>query len=178
LSTDTDKEAPLPESEGTPANPAALEPPPSLTGARVRLALAVFAFFAWIGYLAFLALTVSRPTVVSRPQLLSAQLDVVAVIEAKEEGSPDPRVVIDEQLWSVDELVKPTTKSVSVINLPQATGWEGPGRYLLPLVQRGEAYSIAPVALSPGYGGRNDLRIYKVTDDVLRQERAFRGAGR
>ncbi|MGE3808150.1 MAG: hypothetical protein AB7K24_26100 [Gemmataceae bacterium] len=171
--TDTDKDAATSDSAASTPGPSAPQSD-SLRGAKIRLFLAATAFLAWMGYLIFLASSAGRPTVVSRPQLLASQLDVVVVIDAKEDGSPDPRVVIDEHLWSLDDQVKPNSKTIQIINLSQATGWQGPGVYFVPLVARGEAYSIAPVAPSPGYHGQNDLRIYKATDEVLRQARTFR----
>src|SRR5207244_858734 len=55
--------------------------PTDLRRSRLLLALAAGLFAAWIAYLAFLALTTSHPTVLSRPQFLVADLWVIADVD-------------------------------------------------------------------------------------------------
>ena len=50
----------------------------------VCLAVSAFLFFAWIGVLTYLALTTSKPVVLSRPQMLASDLDVVAQVDSLE----------------------------------------------------------------------------------------------
>ena len=46
--------------------------------AAVRLAVAAVLFVGWIGYLGFLVRTTRHPIVLSRPQFLVSQKDVIA----------------------------------------------------------------------------------------------------
>lgn len=174
METGTDKESVPNEAADQPAPESAAVPPPPrcMKGARIRLALAAAAFLIWIGYLAYLAFVVNEPMVVSRAQLLQSDLDVVVEIEAAADGSPSPQVVVKEVIWS--GAGKPASDSITVIDLPRASGWDQPGLYLVPLVKRGEAYSIAPVALSPGYNGRELIRIYPARPKIIEQVRAYR----
>ena len=48
--------------------------------AKARLIVAVLALFAWIGYVAYQALTYGRFPVVSNAQLLVSTLDVIALV--------------------------------------------------------------------------------------------------
>ena len=54
-----------------------------MKAARLRLLFAALLFFAWIGWLAYLAakVTLEPPIVLSRPQFLVSNLDVVAQVE-------------------------------------------------------------------------------------------------
>jgi hypothetical protein len=77
-------------------------------------------------------------------------------------------------------------KSISVLNLPEISpedGWEGPGRYLIPLVKKqvgadgATQYSVPGIPSSPGFPhgkDRTDPRIYRATDDALRQLKNIR----
>ena len=140
------------------------------------LAAAAGLFAAWIGYLAFLALTASHPVVLSRPQLLVADLYVTARLSAKE-GKPAPEVTIDKTLWTRDEKdALPSGTQVTVANLADCgaeQGWQGEGVYVLPLVksEAKDRYRVAQIPLSPGFAPdtAHRLRIYPATDEVLRQ---------
>jgi hypothetical protein len=162
-----------------------------------RLVLAALLFFGWIGWLAYLTTTLSHSVVLSRPQLLVSDLAVIAQVDS--DGSDDSRpgatVDVREVAWSRDGKDKDLEgKSISVPNLPEISredGWEGPGRYLIPLVKKqagadgATQYSVPGIPSSPGFphgkdrrragtsgargGRRTDPRIYRATDDALRQ---------
>jgi hypothetical protein len=115
------------------------------------LALAAALLAGWIGYLAYLALTTSHPTVLSRPQFLVADLWVIARVD-----SPDKPVMVVEVVYTrpglEGEKVAPGTP-LDVVNLPSCKeGWKGEGRYILPLTWRkGIGYLVTDVPRSPGY---------------------------
>src|SRR5262245_14160505 len=93
---------------------------------KLRLMVAAAAFVSWIGYLAYLAATTTRPIVLSRAQFLVSEVNVIADIKDKE-GKPDPEVEICEVLWPPSQRLGPT---LTITNLPQCEGWIGPGRYI------------------------------------------------
>jgi hypothetical protein len=66
--------------------------------ARVRLAITAALFFAWIGYLVYLAATTTRPIVLSRPQFLAANLYVIADLRDRADG-PDPTLLTEISGW-------------------------------------------------------------------------------
>ena len=103
---------------------------PSMSHARLRLAAAAALFLGWIGYLAYLALTTTRPVVLSRPQFLAAQLDVIATV-AENDGRPDPVVRVQRVQWAANGIeANLSGQTTKVANLPSATkedGWAGPG---------------------------------------------------
>jgi hypothetical protein len=67
-----------------------------------RLVLSAVLFAAWIGYLAYLALTTTDPIVLSRPQFLDADLYVVADVPADPAASDYPAgiVSVKEVIWA------------------------------------------------------------------------------
>lgn len=127
----------------------------------VRLVLAVLLFAGWISYLAFLAATTRHPIVLSRPQFLISQLDVVARIEAP------PRVEVVVVSWPETTAVKPG-EVLTVTNLEDADGWQGPGEYILALTREGDVWRLTPTPPSPGYNGGSP-RVYPATTETRRQ---------
>jgi hypothetical protein len=155
-------------SNGKPEMPAAASPV-----RRLALAFSALAFFAWIGWLAYLAETASKPVVLSRPQFLLANLDVIADIE-----DLDGPVTVAEVYWPPAEKAL-EGKKLSVANLADLTerGWEGPGRYILPLLQEaGGKYLVAPIPPSPGFQARSagKPRIYRYSPQTYGQLREIR----
>lgn len=147
-----------------------------MKAAKVRLALAAGLFFAWIGWLAYLALTTARPVVLSRPQFLDSKLDVIADVTEQSPGSPPaPQVVVREVRWPETGQEALIGHPLTVTNLGQATGWTGPGWYILPLVPADDGkYQISPIPASPGFEGRNPLRIYVANPETLQQLQEIR----
>jgi hypothetical protein len=155
--------------------------PPGRPLPRSRLFLTTTAvlFAAWIGWLAYLASTTTRPSILSRPQFLSAQLDVIAQLSEKD-GCPDPSVVVAKVAWSRDPVLNPPeNQPITVANLSRVTakeGWAGPGTYILPLVKDNGGYALAPLGASPGFSASNaPPRIYPATPETLAQLQQIRG---
>lgn len=136
-------------------------------------------FAAWIGWLAYLAATTTRPIVLSRPQFLITQIDVVAELHAADDGGSVTRIAVKEVLFPVDGPVsiKPGAE-IDIANLAHLTehdGWQGPGEYILPLVKEGDhKVRLAPIPRTPGFGG-GAPRIYRITPETRAQYRQIRG---
>lgn len=146
--------------------------------ARLLLALTAALFFAWLGWLAYLALTTTRPIVLSRPQFLAAHVDVIATVSDKD-GRPDSHAKVEKVPWSRDDRLRlETGQALEVVNLPQVTrqdGWDGPGEYILPLVKERGGYAIAAIGASPGLSpGSAAPRIYRLTPETLAQLKLIR----
>jgi hypothetical protein len=163
--------------------------------ALLRLVVTALLFAGWIGYLSYLVLA-QRPegsVILSRPQLLVSDLDVVATV-------PDltGRVQVAQVLYPATEdgrAVQPG-QTLTVTNLQQCRrlprdqeqegdvppDWQGPGPYLLPLRRTtdGKDYEVVPTPSSPGYPPGNRRvgppRIYPATPPVLAQYHQLRGA--
>jgi hypothetical protein len=136
--------------------------------AAARLLLAIALFAAWIGYLLYLVGMAQRPIVLSRPQLLVSNLDVIADVEG--EGQLPTKVTVRQvhfpQAGEVQKLVGST---IPVSNLSQCEGWTSPGRYIVPLLAgTKDTYRVAPLPPSPGLV-LGHPRIYPVTPETLEQ---------
>lgn len=148
----------------------------------LRFVLACLLFAGWIGWLGFLAATRRNPVVLSRPQLLVSDVDVVAEVD-----DPDRPVVVHKVLVSRAGLAFAAGDTLTVTNLKDCRrqrrsreeqaadvpkDWTGPGLYLLPLRARKNApdtFEVVVVPPSPGYP-REDIptpRIYPATPEVL-----------
>jgi hypothetical protein len=136
------------------------------------LAAAVALLVAWVGYLAYLALTASHPTVLSRPQFLVADVWVIAHVD-----SPDQPVKVIEVVYArpggEGEKVD-AGATLDPVNLCQCKdGWKGEGRYILPLTwHKPIGYLVTPIPHSPGYPPGRDLppcRIYPDTPETRAQ---------
>jgi hypothetical protein len=132
--------------------------------AKARLLIAVGLLFAWLGYIAYQALAVGRFPVVSHAQLLVSTLDVIAEVGAGEDGRPLAKAQVTEVHWPASQK-RLGGQEIEVTNLPGATGFEGPGLYILPLVRgEGGAYRVAGLPRSPGFDRFQPLYlIYPVT---------------
>jgi hypothetical protein len=166
----------------------------------VRLALAALLFACWIGYLAYQVATLPRtptgqPLVVSRPQVLVSDLDVIAQVD-----SLDGPVTVQQVLYP-DRKEYERLKTIRVTNLAECRGpsrdfragagpqdWTRPDRYLLPLrpVSDGkegkdQVFEVVPTPPSPGYppvsGKAGPPRVYPATEQVLAQYRRVRKPG-
>jgi hypothetical protein len=158
--------------------------------ALVRLVLVALVFASWLGYLAYLVITLPRtpagwPLVVSRPQILVSDLDVIGSVP-----STEGEVRVEEVLWpDTEEARQLVGKNLKVTNLDQCRplprdldsgepplDWTGPGSYLL-LLRRspdGSGYEVTPTPPSPGYppsGLRRagPPRIYPATPEARAQ---------
>jgi hypothetical protein len=156
----------------------------------VRFLLACSLFAGWMGYLIFLAATSSKPIVLSRPQLLVSEVDVLAEVEAVDK----PVVIKEILLAQVNDAALKPGKELRIANLGECKrlphpgevpeevplDWKGPGLYLLPLRATPDArgYVVVEVPASPGYPprefARGTPRIYRATDEVMEEYRKFR----
>jgi hypothetical protein len=137
---------------------------------------AALAFCAWIGWLSYLAVTASRPIVLSQPQFLVSQLDVTAELTGTAEHPEDTAQVMSVVYPRSQKELE--NNKIEVMNLPELTpadGWAGPGVYILPLqkLENGN-YRVAPIPRSPGFSGRDHPRIYPATPQTLEQLRQIR----
>jgi hypothetical protein len=116
----------------------------------VLLAVAAGLFAAWIGYLAFLALTTSHPVVLSRPQFLVADFWVTARVD--DLNGP---VQVGEVMYVREEKKDQAPAEAATIDVRNLSdckrAWTGPGQYILPLVRRGGSYAVSAIPRSPGY---------------------------
>ena len=135
-----------------------------MRSAVLRLILAVALFAAWIGWLARLALTGSRPVVLSQPQFLVSNLDVIAQID-----SPTAQEVqVVRVHWPPARRDQFESKKLPVSNLSECSGWTGPGPYILALTADGTP-RVTPTPPSPGYSGLGRPRIYPLTPETEQQ---------
>src|SRR3954454_16617305 len=108
----------------------------------LRLVLASVLFAGWIGWLVYLAKFKSKPIVLSRPQLLVSDLDVIAEVD-----EPGKKAVVKE-VYAWGRRIDPPAfdAPIEVVNLAQChrvphdeeteddvpRDWQGPGLYILP----------------------------------------------
>jgi hypothetical protein len=127
-----------------------------MTFPRARLAVSAALFLVWLGYLLLLVVMSRHTVVLSRPQLLVAELCVLA--ELTGDGVPDDEVTIKGVYWSIhagDETLK--GKRVRVRNLVDAAlqGYEQPGLYILALDHDDEkgqpVFAVTHVPYSPSF---------------------------
>jgi hypothetical protein len=146
--------------------------------AKARFVLALVLFLAWLGYLGYLV--AERPrgaAVLSRPQFLVSELDVVADVKA---GSDVVRVV---KVLSADAEAanKLEGTEITVTNLGQCgppadlkgehPDLKGDGEYLLALHEvnpEKKEYAVVPTPPSPGFP-RGTPRVYPYTKEVAAQ---------
>ena len=144
---------------------------------KARLVVAGLLFAGWLIYLAVLVARTRDLIVVSRPQILVSNLCVVAKIEAQD-GRAAPAARVTRVLWADEpapELVDTRIELPELAELEKAQGWSGPDEYLLALTKRrlgkGNYYALTPIPEMPGFQATvpHETRIYRATDDVLRQ---------
>lgn len=199
--------APTPAPANPPTAPAPQPAAPERKSSAGKLLLYVTGglFIAWMAWLSYTALTKTRDPIVSRAQAAAATVPVVAEITT---ADADRQLVVErpggiqgkltaplkEQVGKpavivkVVELIQPNNgppvgSEIAVSNLPTATGFTGPGQYLLLLNRDGEAtvnaqgspprdaYLLAGQQRSPGadLGGVGSPMIYRWGPDVRAQ---------
>jgi hypothetical protein len=139
---------------------------------KVGFGLALLLFAGWIGWLVALAASTTRIVVLSRPQFLVSNFDVVAEVERLKDTAP--QVTLHEILWPPSEI--PKDPKISVTNLPECEGWTVPGLYLLPLMKSNHAYRVVPTPRSPGFVS-GAPRIYPFTPQISKQYKQIRKPG-
>ena len=139
-----------------------------------RLVFFAGLFLIWICWLVYLAITATRPIVLSRPQFLVSKLDVIAEVRAND-SKPISDVEVREVHWPPKQADQLAGKKITVVNLSQCDGWNGPGLYILPLEETTDGkqdheYQVARIPLSPGFNpSTSKPRIYPKTPETLRQ---------
>jgi len=137
---------------------------------KLRLAVAAALFLGWLGWLGYAAATKSRGPVVSRAQAAVATYVVVADVRMQMGGKLPTRVAVHEVLAGTGP-AEPT--GLTVTNLPETTGFDGDGDYLLMLRPdpAGGGYEVVGQQRSPGYdlSGVGRPMIYRWSDDVRGQ---------
>ncbi len=135
---------------------------------RVRLIIATALFVGWLGWLGFTALTKSRAPVVSRAQAAGATVPVVVELTTGEDGRevfllrqhqpfPTPHKEKADRPAIVAAVVESFNDGpekgiqIAVTDLPNCTGYTGPGQYLLLLNKVEGAYVAAPGATHTAY---------------------------
>jgi hypothetical protein len=160
----------------------------------LRFVAVAVLFALWIGYLAYLVWTLPKspndlPPILSRPQFLVSDFDVVGAIEDK-----DATVKVSEVLYSADPSGGPKAgDTIKVANLDRARSlvkvtkdteehWEERkptaleslplGPCILPLRRGpgGDTYDVVPLPPSPGNRFLSP-RIYPATPETLAQYR-------
>lgn len=155
----------------------------------VRLLVAALLFAGWLGYLVYLVVTFPRTPagaalVLSRPQLLVSDLDVVGEVKGVDQPVKVVTVLYPEaekglagqeiKVANLDQckpLPRPEQKAADV-----PADYQGPGLYLLPLRKAGDGpdYAVTPTPASPGYpphGGRvGPPRIYPLPTERLKEQ--------
>ena len=139
-----------------------------MTFPKARLVVSACLFLGWIGFLLYLV--IDSPTViVSKPQFLVASLFVTADVQA-DGGKVDPRVTIDEVIWSADPVDAALAQKALVVPslalCGKSEGFKGAGKYVLALSKRGlgntATFYITPLpTMSP--------RIYPLTSQTRAQ---------
>ena len=142
----------------------------------LRLIVAAGLFIVWIGFLALLAATTTQPVVLSRPQFLASEVDVIGQIQQGKDG-PNPEVMIEEVKWPAQGFETLNGKKITIKNMNHCDGWEGPGPYILPLRKKIDdgTFEVVSAPMSPGFEPMKlRPRIYRKTPETLRQLDAIR----
>jgi hypothetical protein len=157
----------------------------------LRLVLASVLFAGWIGWLVYLAKFKSKPIVLSRPQLLVSDLDVIAQVDDPKEK----KVVVKEvYAWRGQDAPPAVGTTLDVDKLADCRrlphdneaaadvppDWKGPGLYLLPLKYNKDtgSYEVVRIPESPGFSPvPGPPRIYPANDETLAQLRSIKKPG-
>ena len=130
-------------------------------------------FVIWIGCLGYLAVTHGHwkedltERVLSRPQFLISQLDIIAKLDSPDDSEITVGKVVNNRMGKdIDP-----GQQLTIKNLSKCEGWKGPGEYILPLVKadaEGKTYRVPEVPPSPG-SKTFPPRIYKLTPETSAQ---------
>lgn len=143
-----------------------------------RFVITLVIFVGCMVYQGYLAMTVSDPIIVSQPQVIVADFTISA--ELKNEPINPMEVTVAEarppQGGVTDTGKLPAKGSkITITNLKDAVGWQGPGKYFIPLVRTtGEnRFSVPRIPASVGGPEKDTPRIYQATPDVDAQFKSF-----
>jgi hypothetical protein len=142
----------------------------------LRLVLAAVLFAAWMGYLGYLVYALPRPpqgnnlpVVLSRPQFLVSEVDVIGSINLK-----DGTVKVAEVLFPPNAEKPAKGEEIKVVNLdkvnPLLKEQANLGACLIPLQATDNGmYRVVNVPVTPGFYVADDARVYPVTAETLAQ---------
>jgi hypothetical protein len=139
-----------------------------MTSAVIRFVAMLAIFAVWLSWLGYLAFTARQMIVLSRPQLLISNLDVIAWVDRADATE----VKVEEVHWPASE-GKWKGQSLAVQNLSECSGWAGPGSYILLLTADGKNWRVTPTPRSPGYPVAGKPRIYPATQETLGQLKEY-----
>jgi len=147
-----------------------------MTFPKARVVVSGLLFVAWLSYLGYLVAVTRDTIVLSRPQIIVSDLCVLAKLEERD-GRPAPEAQVTRVLSGPDDAKALQGKMLtiaekSLAKIDKDSGWSGPGEYLLPLkvLDNQEGYEVTPLPRAPEFpAGPPHVRIYRATDDVLRQ---------
>jgi hypothetical protein len=125
---------------------------------KARAAVGLILFLGWLGFLAYLALDRIEPVILARPQILTANLLILAEV-ADADGRPAPQVKVQKVLAAEkSDWRQLAGAALEIDDLPfhsARQGWQGAGTYLLPItrkqVEKLTIDQITPLPIVPGY---------------------------
>jgi hypothetical protein len=144
------------------------------------MVLAWVAFAAWVGWLGVTSLRYGRFPVVSRAQLLNADLVVVAAVKM-EGAAASPVVAVKEVIWPAGATADFGPAGLRLDELPDAALGANritqAGDYVLVLKSSGPGrYRIAPVGRSPLVDpAHHRPAVYPATAEVVAQVHSAAG---
>ena len=142
-----------------------------MIGVRLRFAVCLGLFLAWLGWLALANWEKGKHPVLSRSQLLAATHLVVADITPGADGLPRTLTVVETLQGEALPAGVVEVGNLPSALTPGAAAFAGAGRYLVPLSGSGNRIKIADAASSPGYPreAADRPRIYAWDDATRRQ---------
>ncbi|HEY2908747.1 MAG TPA: hypothetical protein VGI99_00785 [Gemmataceae bacterium] len=150
----------------------------------IFLVVAAAAFIGWLSYLSYTALMKNRGPVVSRVQAAAAAHAVVVELSPGANGKPSPEAKIVESFTAGSPAAG---TEIYVVNIADASGFEGPGEYLL-LLGAGAKNQVIPIhgkdmpmfavvgpQRSPGYEVTSEGHplIYRMSEQVRSQAKSL-----
>lgn len=134
----------------------------------ILLVVAAAAFIGWLSYLSYTALMKNRGPVVSRVQAAAAAHAVVVELSTGAKGKPSPEAKIAESFTAGSPAAG---TEIYVVNIAEASGFEGPGEYLLLLgaVQRTRSFRFTGrTCRCSRWSGRSGRRVTKSLARAIR----------
>ena len=123
-----------------------------MTFPKARLAVSACLLIAWLAYLGFLVYETRNVVVLSKPQLMVAE--TYAVVEVRDQdGRPNPEVEIVSASSRHGEVLMPAKVELPDLSVcTKEQGYQGPGKYLVPLNPSPNGYVIVAVPRIDPYG--------------------------
>lgn len=131
-----------------------------MSRSRILLIAATVAFLAWLGWLAVAVAQKGKSPVISRAQLTAATHLLVVEVSVGDDGLPKSEAKVTRVLRGEG---LPAGTTIEIANLPSAlppgaSGFPGPGEYLIPVVADVATVRVAGLPRSPGYEPTTPVR--------------------